>query len=121
MKLVGKLLNLPSTVAIGSSALGVPYEDIDVAVLREELNLLNMVLIPTNTAKYGVDTSPILTKSELYQVNDIDIFVFDNKDRDALFAVHRTMSSMQQWPKLLLRNKWFRIKLFRYYLRKWEF
>ena len=111
-----ELLELDSSVPIGSRALGVANaaSDYDICILSAELT---MSAIPTKGFKYctiydcGYKNSILLRQASLYTMSGIDIFVFT--DPRQLDLVRDAMVTMERWPKFLLRKKWFRVWLFR--------
>lgn len=108
-----ELMKLPSSVMVGSAALGVQTKmsDIDICVLTSELEALPFTLsLVEITEEYDAE-SPIFRQSSLYRHGNIDIFMFT--DRDMLFRMECVMRHLASYPKWLTSIKWFRVKMFR--------
>jgi len=115
-----ELLYLDSTVPIGSIALGVANEDSDLDLCVYGLDVPKTYLDTLSTVvpkEYdGYSRSLLLQNSTLYTNDTVDIFVFT--DYEKLAIVSKVMFSMKNYPKMILRIKWIRVKLFRYLLTK---
>ena len=114
--LVKELLKDSTTVVIGSVALGVStsQSDIDICVPAKNINLDLLWLHKfkhIKTYNGGYSESILMRHSELYSNGDTDIFVFYNYTH--LKMLKSIIKVMKKFPKFLLKNKWFRVKLFR--------
>jgi len=120
MALAAELVQLPSTIMIGSQRLEVSTEesDIDLCVYTKELDDEHFYrLKPVMKQEYY--DSLLLEHSVMLKFGDLEVFVFDNLEK--LKVVELVMSIMEDYPKFVLRIKWVRVKIFRYLLRKYNF
>lgn len=122
-ELLEDIVSLRHSVVIGSTGLGVSHNksDIDICVLNSELRTIPrfapIELKPIAHEDY--EGSPLLTHSRLYTVGDLDIFIFT--DPQKLVIMENVMDKLNNYPKAFTRIKWIRIKMFRYYLHKYNF
>jgi len=119
--IVNDLLKLPSTVLIGSKALGVEtkYSDTDVCVLEGETTQLiryamENAALRTSSNPYAGE-SLLLNHSRLLEHTGFDVFVFERADK--LATVRDVMSIMAYIPKWVLKRKGARVFIFRLLLR----
>jgi hypothetical protein len=118
---IAKSFESENAVLIGSAGLGITNDesDIDICVLRSDLtDEQQSVLYLANRTDYYKD-SLLIEHSILYKFGDLDIFVFE--DRLKLIVVKAVMDMMNTYPKVFLRIKWIRVKMFRYLLEKHGF
>jgi len=119
--ILDEVLNLDSTVPIGSMALGVTTEDsdLDLCVYNGDLSsqtIHDMAKYAMPKSKYMYEKSLLLQYSRLYSNGNVDIFVFT--DPEKLAILNKVMYLLKGYPKFILRIKWVRVAIFRTMLKK---
>ena len=120
-KMLDELLNLDSTVPIGSMALGVANEDsdLDLCVYNGDLDsktIHDIAKYAQPESKYMYEHSLLLKYSKLYADENVDVFVFT--DSEKLAIISKVMYTMKTYPKFILKIKWIRVAMFRGLLKK---
>jgi hypothetical protein len=118
---MSKSFESENSVLIGSAGLGIDNDesDVDICVLRSDLtDEQQSMLYLANRTDYYKD-SLLMEHSMLYKFGDLDIFVFE--DQLKLIVVQAVMDMMKTYPKVFLRIKWIRVKMFRHLLIKHGF
>ena len=110
-----------SSVLIGSVGLAIQDDgsDIDICVLRSDLTQEQQSMLYAVKQIGDYSDSLLMNHSTLFKFGELDIFVFD--DPVKLIVVQAVMDIMKTYPKVFLRIKWIRVKMFRYLLEKHGF